>query len=190
MSNPSNSIVVSGSMADIAKRENMPLAETWLNCAIALLCDTSGSMYMTDSRNGQSRYDVMIEELQNIQKQYPGRVAVIGFSGHTEWYPNGIPYFEGGMTDLAGALQFIQPVDGTGCKITVISDGCPDSETAALAIAREFTTQIDTIYVGPENDSEGGRAFLRKLARATSGTHQDDFRVNQLGSRIAGLLNG
>jgi hypothetical protein len=179
--------IIKGSLGDVAKRENMPLAETWMGVNMAVVCDTSGSMHLSDSRDGQKRYDVMIHELEKIQNNYPGKVAVIGFSSGVEWYPNGVPYFEGNMTDMVKALQFIKPIDGLDIAITLISDGSPDDKEETLRVAKGFKTKINTIYVGPEDDRDC-RRFLEDLAQLTGGTYQSDFRVDQLENKIAGLL--
>jgi hypothetical protein len=184
-----NNSIVKGSLGDIAKKQNTPLAETWMGVDMVCLCDTSGSMYREDSRDGKRRYDVMIRELEKIQNGYPGKVAVIGFSSNVEWYPNGVPYFEANMTDMEKALEFIKPIDGLGIAITLISDGVPDDEDATLRVARSFQTKINTIYVGPEHEREG-QIFLERLASLTGGTYQEDFRVSELENKIAGLLEG
>ena len=182
--------IINGSMADMAKREGKPLATTWLNVACVVYCDTSGSMHSRDSRNGQSRYDVMISELEILQGKYQGKIAVIGFSNAAEWYPDGIPYFVAGGTNMVDPLEFGKMADNGKVKFVMISDGVPDDETGTLRVARTYSVPIDTIYVGPEDDREDGRKFLKKLASATGGRHQDDFNVDKLESKIAGLLNG
>ena len=53
-------------------------------------------------------------------------------------------------------------------RTLVISDGQPDNETEALAVAERISGVIDTLYVGPENDA-AAIAFMRKLARSGSG---------------------
>jgi hypothetical protein len=180
--------IVKGSLGDVAKRENTSLADTWMGVDMVVLCDTSGTMNANDSHDGMSRYDAMIFELEKIQNNYPGKVAVIGFSSGVEWYPNGVPYFESRMTDMAKALEFIKPIDGLGIGITLISDGLPNDEHGTLRVARTFETKINTIFVGPEDGD--GIDFLKKLASMTGGQYQSDFRVDQLENKIAGLLNG
>lgn len=181
--------IVKGSMLDEAKKTGQSLASTWMNCKRAVICDGSGSMFAQDSRGGRSRFDVLKDELIKVQGENPGAIAVISFSEYTEWNPDGMPMQYGGGTNLADALNFVKVIDDTGIGITIISDGEPDDPNRCINIAKTFKTHIDTIYVGPE-DEHGGRDFLKKLAQATGGKHQDDFKVNQLASKVGTLLIG
>jgi hypothetical protein len=179
--------VVAGSMLDEAQKTGQSLANTWLNCKIAVLCDGSGSMYMEDSRGHKSRFSILKEELIRLQGDNPGAVAVISFSEFAEWNPDGMPVQGGGSTNLLEALRFVKAVDGTGIKIAVISDGEPDDEQGCLSFAKTFQTKIDAIYVGPENEHYG-RDFLRSLTDATGGKFQDDFKVDKLADKVVLLL--
>lgn len=179
--------IVKGSMLDEANKKGMPLAQTWLNCKIAAVCDGSGSMYMEDSRGGKSRFNILKKELESLQEDNPGAVAVISFSDYTEWNPDGHPVQGGGGTRLLDALKFVKAVDGTGIKIVVISDGEPDDEEGVLNYAKTFETKIDCIYVGPEYE-RGGQKFLQRLAEATGGKFQDDFTVDKLADKVTLLL--
>lgn len=180
--------VVSGSMQDIADKENMSLAETWAGCEVMVICDGSGSMMSGDSRHGHSRFETLEEEVRRIQEQNPGKIAIVSFSDTVMWNPDGNPYYYGGMTNMVAALEFARKVDGAGVRIILISDGEPDSKSETLRVAKTFQTKIDTIFVGAEDDTRG-RNFLSDLAEATGGTHQDDFRVKELGEKITFLLS-
>ena len=184
-----NNAIVIGSLANIANRDGTSLAESFLNAEAVLLVDCSGSMMARDSRNGASRYDVAVEELGKLQAAMPGKLAVLGFSDRTEFCPGGIPAFQGGGTDLAGALKFAKMADIPGMKIIVISDGEPDDAQAALAVAATYGAPIDTIFVGPENDYIGGRAFLQRLAAACHGQHVTADRVVALADVTMQLLS-
>lgn len=165
----SNTAIVPGSLGQIAQRDGVSLAETFLNCDGILLVDQSGSMSSCDAPGDQSRYDAADKELARLQREFPGKVAVVAFSSTAVFCPGGVPMRLGGGTDMGEALRFVKVADDAGLKIILISDGEPNSESEALAAARQFKTRIDTIYIGPEDDYHGGRAFLQRLAKATGG---------------------
>lgn len=163
-----NQSIVPGSLAAVANRDGMSLAESFLNCEVICLIDQSGSMAAKDAPGGRSRYDAADAELMSLQKSHHGQVAVIAFSSNVTFCPGGVPNREGGSTDMARALNFVHVADGAS-KIVLISDGLPDSEGATLTAARRFRHPIHTIYIGPEDDRSGGRAFLARLAAETGG---------------------
>lgn len=183
--------VVPGSIGQIAKSSNVSLAEAFLGANTIVLIDISGSMAATDSRGGKTRYDVACEELRNIQASHPGQVAVIAFSCDVQFCPGGTPPpYCISSTNLADALVFARTADVPSIRFIVISDGVPDSERAALAEAKKFKARIDTVFVGPEGDVEGGRAFLQRLAQASGGTPVTADRVMELASKVNQLLLG
>lgn len=179
-------IVVAGSLDALAERSGQSLAESFLNAEIVILVDTSGSMGTDDSQNNQKRYDVACSELAKLQRDLPGKVAVIAFSDDPEFAPGGHPRYAGGGTNLSKALRFVQPADGT-VRFVVISDGLPDNEGEALQVARTFTSRIDTVYVGPEHDRSGA-AFLERLARAAGGKAAAANRVLELAEKVKTLM--
>lgn len=160
--------IVTGSIADVAKRAGQSLAQTFVNAECVILVDTSGSMGSADSRGGRTRYDVACEELAALQGAIPGKVAVLSFSNTTMFCPDGTPFNQGGQTDLAGALQFAKVADVPGIRFIVISDGEPDNVAGALTEAAKYQNRIDVIYVGPEH-SPAGREFLREVADTAGG---------------------
>ena len=163
-----NNAIVSGSLSAVSQSTGQPLAESFLAADAMIIVDTSGSMGAQDSRDNQSRYEVALQELAKLQRDMPGRLAVVAFSSKTELAPGGIPPFFGGGTDLAGALRFAKIADVDGIKFVVVSDGRPNDEKAALAVASTIKAPISTVYVGPENGL--GRGFLKRLAAANRGT--------------------
>ncbi len=183
-----NMSVVPGSIGQVAHRAGQSLAEGLLDAEIMILVDVSGSMNTQDSRGGRSRYAVACEELAKLQAMHPGKIAVVAFSSAVRFAPSGVPEFEGQSTDLAAALRFALPWDGT-VRFVVVSDGVPDSEADALAVARQFTSWIDTVFVGPEGDY-GGRAFLERLARASGRQSVTADRAAELAARVETLLIG
>ncbi len=179
--------ITSGSLRAIATRDGMSLAESFLSVDALLVCDMSGSMSDRDAPGGVTRYEAAERELRQLQAQLPGKVAVVAFSSTTEFCPGGVPTRLGGGTDMAAALRFVLPADGTA-QIILISDGEPDSESETLAVARQFTGDIDTIYIGPERGP--GREFLSRLARATGGNAVQSAAPGLLSSGVQLLLAG
>lgn len=180
--------IIPGSLSAIAKREGQSLAETFLNADAVIIVDTSGSMETNDSRGGRRRYDVALDELAQLQAHMPGKLAVIAFSNGPIFCPGGQPPLLGGGTNLAGALKFAKVADVEGMRFVVISDGEPNDERAALAVAATYTNRIDTIFVGPENDWHGGQAFLQQLAAASGGKHLAADRAMELANKTERLL--
>lgn len=178
--------IIRGSLSDVAARENMSIAETFLNANIVVLLDVSASMSIGDSRDCRTRYEIACDELARLQADMPGRVAVIGFSKRPEFAPNGRPRFQADNTDLAAALKFTRVADTGDVRFVVISDGEPDDETAALDAAAVYVGRIDCVYVGPEYGKRA-RAFLQKLASAHRG-QQVTTNVSLLAEKIQTLL--
>lgn len=181
-----SSAIIQGSIQDIANQQHTSVAEALLGCDFVCLLDVSGSMGSHDSRGGLRRFDVAIEELGNLQKQHPGKIAVMGFSDHPEWAPSGFPAFQGGGTDLTNALQFGQMLDGTVTFI-VLSDGQPNDEESALRTAKQYTSRIDTVYVGPSDDRRGVD-FLRRLAASSGGQAVVAEKAAELAERVEVLM--
>lgn len=179
-----NAITV-GSLAAVANRDGLSLAESFLNCDVLVLIDQSGSMAGKDAPGGKTRFEAADVELFRLQKQHPGKVGVISFSSRVEFCPGGVPNREGGFTNMAAALDFAHVADGA-CKIVLISDGAPDSEEAALQSARRYQHPIHTIYIGPENGN--GRPFLARLARQTGGQTFQSTAPGLLGDGVERLL--
>ena len=182
-----NTALIRGSLSDVSTREGMSLAESFVGVDVVILLDVSGSMMMQDSRGGQRRYDVALEELAQLQQAMPGKLAVIGFADHPEFAPNGKPTFLATGTDLARALKFARMADIAGMRFIVVSDGQPDSEREALDVAATYQGRIDCVFVGPEHD-QLGQEFLNKLAIAHHGQQVTADRVQQLAAKIETLL--
>lgn len=180
---------VGGSLADMAKRGNASLAETFIGCDAVVIVDTSASMDMADSRGGRKRYTVACEELAALQANMPGRIGVIAFSTSVVFVPGGQPPYLGGGTDLASALRFARIADVAGMRFIVISDGEPDNEAGALAEAAQYRGRIDTVYVGPEARPYG-RDFLARLAAASGGMSVTADRAHELAASVERLLLG
>lgn len=179
--------IVTGSIADVAKRSGQSLAQTFVNAECVILVDTSGSMGAADSRGGRTRYDVACEELAALQGAMPGRIAVLSFANETMFCPDGKPWNQNGGTDLAGALKFAKVADVPGIRFIVISDGEPDNAPLALLEAAKYKSRIDVIYVGPES-LPAGREFLTKLAQTSGGQVVTADRAKALADSAKRLL--
>lgn len=158
--------LVPGSLGAVAQRDGVSVAESFLSADVIVLIDASGSMRSQDGEGDQTRWARACDELKNLQASLPWRIAVVGFSGSPQFASGGIAIFQGGGTDLAAALKFVQPADGT-VKFVVISDGHPDDAEACLRLARTFESVIDTIFIGSEDGH--GKGFLKKIAAASGG---------------------
>lgn len=183
-----NMAIVTGSIAALAADSGKSIAESFLSADAVIIVDTSGSMATLDSRGGKSRYNIALEELAQLQAHMPGKLAVIAFSGDAIFCPGGQPPLLGSRTNLAGALRFAKVADVPGMHFVVISDGQPDDEREALAVAATYKAKIDTIFVGPENDWHGGQAFLQRLAAASGGQHVSADRAQELAATTERLL--
>lgn len=179
--------IVPGSIADLAQQNNISIAESFMSADLIVIVDVSGSMNTSDARGRQRRYEVACQELNRLQREQPGKIAVVAFSDRAEFAPAGIPPYIGAGTNLAGALRFVQVADGL-VKFVVISDGQSDNDEEALAVARQFKSKIHTIYVGPEDDLAGGRRFLEKLAAVSGGQFTTSDRAHELAAKVERLL--
>lgn len=177
--------IVPGSLAAVAQRDGLSLAESFLNCEVIVLIDQSGSMAALDAPGGRSRYDAADAELARLQREHPGEVAVISFASWPVFCPGGVPDRAGTTTDMAAALKFARVADGAA-QVVLISDGEPDDETKALAEARRYRNPIHTIYIGPERGD--GRAFLEQLAAATGGRTFGRGEATLLADSVSQLL--
>ena len=179
--------IVKGSITEIAKSTGKSIAELFTNAEVVTIVDVSGSMSTHDSRGDKSRYETACQELAAIQKNRPGKVAVISFSENAQFCPGGVPMYQGQGTDLTKALRFAKIADLPGISIIVISDGDPCDPEGAIAVARTYKNKISTIYVGPE-DRPSGRDFLSRLAASTGGETVTADRAKELAKSIETLL--
>jgi Mg-chelatase subunit ChlD len=180
--------IIPGSLTAISQSTGKALAESFLSCDALILLDMSGSMESCDTPTGESRRKVATNHLIRLQKNNAGKLALICFADSVVFCPAGIPQNCGGSTHLDRGLSYIKPADDCDMKIIVISDGSPNDAEKALKIASGFKNKIDTIFVGPEDDREGGRAFLERLAAATGGIALKSDGPGLLGKEVETLL--
>lgn len=183
-----NNQIVKGSIIDITQSNSSSIAETFLSCDALVLLDMSGSMESRDTPSGESRRKVATDQLIKLQKENAGKLALICFADYVLFCPAGVPQDCGGSTRLERGLEYIKPADDCGMKIIIISDGSPNDPNKALDIARTFKNKVDTIYIGPETDYEGGRAFLEKLASVTGGQSLKSDSPGLLSKEVETLL--
>lgn len=179
--------IVKGSIQDIAKRDGVSLAESFVNCDAVVIVDVSGSMSFHDSRGERKRYDVAVEELTQLQTTMPGKLAVIAFSDGPIFCPSGLPPFLGSGTNLLEALKLARVADMPDMRFVIISDGQPDMPRECLALAATFRGRIDTVFVGPESDG-AARDFMTRLANARGGQAVLAAQAKQLATTIEQLL--
>jgi Mg-chelatase subunit ChlD len=177
--------IVIGSVAALAKQANVGLAEAFMSADTIILLDCSGSMHANDD-DRSSRYERACKELEKLQANLQGRIALIAFNNDAHYCPGGAPIPARGGTNVTGALQFVFVADGCVDRFVLISDGEPNDEASALTEARRFTTRIDCIFVGPEGGP--GADFLKRLAAASGGTSQTIKGASLLSERIEVLM--
>jgi len=170
--------IVPGSLGALAQQEHKSLAETFLSAEVVVIVDTSGSMSTPDAGDGMTRYDRACSELMLLQQRNSGKVAVIGFSDHPQFYPGGKPANLGSGTAMAKALKFTKVADVGGMVFFLISDGRPNEEDKTLQISSQYQNKINTIYVGPEGGP--GQQFLEQLAQASGGRFATADRAQEL----------
>ena len=182
----SSAQAVKGSLAKVAEQNNQSIAETFVNADVIIIVDTSGSMASRDGIE-RSRYQVARDELAKLQSELSGRIAVLAFSDTVVFCPNGVPYDLGGGTAMSEALSFAKVADIPLMRFIVIADGYPNNREEALRVARTFTSQIDTIYVGPESDVSA-KAFMQELASVKRGQYATDKSGLKLAETTKQLL--
>ena len=183
-----NQKIVHGSILDRAIQTGASFAESFLDCDAVIMVDVSGSMETPDAAFGQSRFQAANQQLEKLQGELPGRIAVCSFSDKAKFCATGLPRDTEGTTDMVAALAFLKDFDDAGIRLILISDGEPNDEAGTLAAAGKFTSKIDVIFVGPENGP--GADFLRRLAQATGGVYVNNKpeTLNQLSGNVRLLL--
>jgi Mg-chelatase subunit ChlD len=149
-----------------------------------LLVDCSGSMSDRLQRTGERRIDALRRVMRQLRSTHSTPVAAFG--GHrqveiVEDAPNPT-----GTTPLDDAIDFGREQGAN--HLVVITDGEPNSQSAAFDAAARFGNPIDVFYIG---DPEGyGLSFAQELARRTGGVaHLSDISATKaLSQQIAGLL--
>lgn len=138
-----------------------------LDCAtsgVVILCDTSGSM--GERAGSRRKIDHLREAVGGVIADLPDADLIAFDSGPRRvTLAADIPEPSGG-TALHLALD--QSATLRPRKTIVVSDGSPDSESAALAAAERLPGIIDVIYCGRDGDTKA-LDFMRRLARVGGG---------------------
>jgi hypothetical protein len=164
---------IEGSIQDIANKTGQTIESVFAACKAVVLLDVSGSMRENDVHAGneadgnnrmKSRIEAAGDALKEIQKLYKGYIAVVCFSDNVKLCPSGMPIFEGGGTKLHAAMEYVLPLDGSGMKFIIVTDGHPDAPSACLELKEKFTQPFEIIGIGNGANKE----FLEKLGNFTS----------------------
>jgi hypothetical protein len=155
-----------------------------------LLVDVSGSMDES-LKNGDRKITALREVVSILRETNPVPVAAFGGGHAPVKFVDAVPEPTGG-TPLHLGIEFSQDAGAT--HIVVVTDGAPDSKSAALDAARRFAKSvamggvIDVFYVGDGND--GGAEFCEMLASVTGGAANvtDLEKPKELAAKIAGYL--
>ena len=184
-------LIVTGSQQDVANRENISLAESFLNTELVVIFDNSGSMMTRDTPQGISRVKLAQQHLTTLQGKHQGKIALICFADDVQYSPGGIVLSVGSGTDLAKSLRFAheRDFDDIGVKTVVISDGEPNNEDEAIHAAMAYRSRIDVIYCGGES-SPRGREFLERLANVSGGRFFTSDNPGELLAQTEMLLLG
>lgn len=183
-----NQKIVTGSILDRALQTGQSFAESFLDCDAVIIVDVSASMDTSDAANGQTRFAAAAAQLEKLQNELPGKIAVCSFSDRAKFCATGLPKDTEGTTDMVNALEFLKDFDDCGIRLILISDGEPNDDDGTLQKAQTFVSKIDTVFVGSEMSA--GREFLRKLSAATGGVSicQETAKLNGLSANVRLLL--
>jgi len=150
-----------------------------------LLVDVSGSMRDRIKAGGR-KIDALRRVVEMLQQTHAVPVVAFGLAGELQVdVVDSVPE-PAGMTPLHLAIDFGREQGAT--HLVVVTDGIPDSQSAAFAAADRFARPIDVFYIGDGNDD--GAKFTRELARRTGGKSDvtDLGQPKQLAAGIRALL--
>ena len=154
-----------------------------------LLVDVSSSMSETVRKTMQRKIDALRTVVTGLRKTHPVPMAAFGLrSGSPVELVETIPEPQG-MTPLHKAIAYGREQGAN--HLVVVTDGCPDSESAAYAEADAFKGPIDVFYIG--NGGDHGAAFCAALAKRTGGQCgltdlAGDGEQKKLAGKIVALL--
>jgi hypothetical protein len=183
-----NTEIVYGSLGYL-EQQGKSIAESFLSVDAIVMIDISVSMQAEDCQNGQMRHTVACDELRRLQRQIPGKLAIVEWATNHAFCPGGAPSPPNGWsTNMAGVLAFVKQADDCGIRFILISDGEPDNEQEALDQARRFKSKIDCVYIGPEGGK--GADFMRRLSALTGGqsVSQSPREIIQLSQTLTKLI--
>lgn len=161
-----NKGLAKGSIKDIAERKGISMESAMAEAEVIVIVDISGSMNDYDG-GSKSRWERAKDELERLQAQYEGKVALMSFSDNPRWNFDGMLPYPEGCTALDRALDMAAPFSGV-YQLILITDGQPNSREAALNSAKKLRSAMHVIYIGADGDSHA-KQFLNSLADATGG---------------------
>ncbi len=129
------------------------------------LIDCSGSM-AEKTESGQTKISIV----QDILTTLPWCPCNIGFNSSVKLINYSSNLVADGGTNMA--LGLLRAGQECPRKILLISDGCPDSESAAFEAAEGIGCSISCFFVGDDGDNHA-KEFLRKLAKNCGGIYED-----------------
>ena len=149
-----------------------------------LLLDCSSSMGLSVGYSTTRRIDALRKVTEELVQTHPVPMAAFGGSNQVEIVE--APIEPVGGTPLHIAIDFGREQGAN--HLAVVTDGEPDSESAAFAAARQFSNPIDVFYVG--NPNGRGATFAKELAKMTGGeAHITTLdKPKELKAKLAGLL--
>lgn len=169
-----------GSVYEVANAQSREVAMVLADVDAIALFDISGSM------SGDKFVQAGLA-LDQLQKKFRGKLAIIEFDMNARWRLNGRPSSPNGSTNLTAALELAKPFDGTGIRFIVISDGAPDNRYTAQEVAATFEDPIDSVFIGPDHDISG-KLFLEGLSALKGGKSMGQTDVKELEARVTKLL--
>lgn len=169
-----------GSVYEVANAQSREVAMVLADVDAIILFDISSSMH-------GEKFIQAGRALDELQKKFRGKLALIEFDSQARWRLNGHPSAPNGSTNLTAALELAKPFDGTGIRFGIISDGAPDNRYSAQDVAATFEDPIDTIFIGPDHDMVG-KSFLESISRLKGGKSLGQTEVRELEAKMTKLL--
>jgi hypothetical protein len=136
-----------------------------------LLVDVSYSMsWVTKARPedaGERKIDALRKVVYKLRSSHPVPMAAFGLSGRPQvaLIESEIPEPQGNNTPMDEAIEFGRMQEAN--HLILVTDGLPDSKSAAFSAAGRFGHPIDVFFIG--NEADQGAEFCIELARRTKG---------------------
>lgn len=168
---------VRGSLLHFSQSTNKPLAKVILGVSAVVIFDSSASMGLP-ADGGGTRYESAIRELNRIQAEIPGKIAVVSFGESVKLCVDGVPAAPTGGTALTEALEFCRIFDAKPMRFVLIGDGSPNNPETALATARLYRNKIDSAFIGRGGGS--GESFLMDISAVSGGEFTGARQASEL----------
>ncbi|MHA2039883.1 MAG: vWA domain-containing protein [Promethearchaeota archaeon] len=183
-----------GSLQETAQQSGVPMENMFMSVEHIILLDVSSSMDTKDAGEdveNKSRYDSAVEQLENLQKTLPGKIALICYSDRPKFCPGGYPSKDGGGTQLKKALELVKPLAGTGVTLFVITDGADWEPGICLDIVKNNfqDTKINAIYIGIDDPNINRLKFCQDLSGITGGKAVKTKEIGKFEEDFIKMLN-